>query len=280
MAPNNNASPTNLPDSEDDAEDIFLVIGIDFGTTYAFLSPAKFSFWYKRSNSDNTCNRQSGVAWAVSSEPDSVGIISSWEASGRRDANLEKLPSMIGYDQNGRTTWWGFEQFNAEGEKFENFKLLLSDKARDSVASLPLQDTLARLQKLRKQPVDVVADYLKCVWTHTLKNLKLKLSFIEHLRFKVVLTVPAIWDHAAQELTREAASKAGIKKIRQAGTTTLDIISEPEAAALAFFNDSKREAHVALEVVLALRSRSLHRSLTQTRMAIALSCVMQVAALW
>ena len=189
----------------------------------------------------------------MSSEPDCIGIISSWEASGRRDANLEKLPSMIAYDQQGKTTWWGFEQFNAEGQKFENFKLLLSEKARKNAASLPLQDTLERLQALNKQPVDVVADHLRCVWTHTLKNLKLKLSFIDNLRFKVVLTVPAIWDHAAQELTREAAQKAGIRRRRKAGTTTLDIISEPEAAALTFFNDSQRKGCMTLEVVLALQ---------------------------
>lgn len=159
---------------------------------------------------------------------------------------------MIAYDQQGKTTWWGFEQFNAEGEKFENFKLLLSEKARNNAASLPLRDTLHRLRVLNKQPVDVVADYLKCVWTHTLKNLKFKLSFIEDIRFKVVLTVPAIWDHAAQELTREAVQKAGINKRRKAGRTMLDIISEPEAAALTFFNDCKRKGCMSLEVVLAL----------------------------
>lgn len=168
---------------------------------------------------------------------------------------------MIAYDQQGETTWWGFEQFNAEGEKFENFKLLLSEKAKNNAASLPLQNTLERLRALQKQPVDVVADYLKRVWTHTLKDLKRKLSFIETLRFKVVLTVPAIWDHAAQELTREAAQKAGIRKRRKAGTTTLDIISEPEAAALTFFNEPKRKGCMTLEVILALRSHSMHGSL-------------------
>lgn len=170
---------------------------------------------------------------------------------------------MIAYNKRGKVTWWGFEQFNAEGEKFEKFKLLLSERARNNSASLPLQDTLDRMRALNKSPVDVVADYLKNVWNHTLKNLKLKLSFIENLRFKVVLTVPAIWDHAAQELTREAAQKAGIEKKRNAGTTKLDIISEPEAAALTFFNDSKRTGCMSLEVVSSLRSHLLHRSLKQ-----------------
>ena len=157
---------------------------------------------------------------------------------------------MIAYNQQRKVTWWGFEQFNAEGEKFEKFKLLLSKKAINDPASLPLQDTLQRMSTLRKKPVDVVADYLRCVWNHTLKNLRLRLSFLEDLRFKVVLTVPAIWDHAAQELTREAAQKAGIEKIRKAGSTKLDIISEPEAAALTFFSDSKRTGSMSLEVCL------------------------------
>jgi len=70
---------------------------------------------------------------------------------------------------------------------------------------------------------------------------------IDNSPFKVVLTVPAIWDHAAQDLTRRAAKKAGILVPRLGKNTTLEMISEPEAAALAFFNDANLKGQIGLE---------------------------------
>ncbi|CAG8977831.1 hypothetical protein HYALB_00008997 [Hymenoscyphus albidus] len=61
---------------------------------------------------------------------------------------------------------------------------------------------------------------------------------VDNMTFKVVLTLPANWDHPAQELTRQAAEKAGIKKPRFRGPTTFKTMSEPEAAALAAWKEA------------------------------------------
>jgi molecular chaperone DnaK (HSP70) len=220
---------TGIPiDADDNDEETFLVIGIDFGTS------------------------QSGVAWAFSTSPDDVAIISSWKADSRRAADDEKCPSSISYDEDGNVTCWGFHTINDTGDRFKNFKLLLSQATRDDPKNEPLVKELATLKARNKKPVDVAADYLRCLWAHTLRTLESTSTIetrvaIDNARFKVVLTVPAIWDHAAQDLTRRAAKQAGILANRHGRSTVMDIISEPEAAALAFFNDSNLKGQIDLK---------------------------------
>jgi hypothetical protein len=60
---------------------------------------------------------------------------------------------------------------------------------------------------------------------------------VDGLPFKVALTVPAIWKPYAHEKMREAARAAGILSSRVCGQTTLKLVSEPEAAALATLNE-------------------------------------------
>ena len=161
-----------------------------------------------------TNSRQSGVAWAFSTSPNDVSIISSWKADSRRASNDKKCPSSISYDKDGNVTCWGFLTINDTGDRFKNFKLLLSKTAGDDPKNEPLLKELAALQALNKSPVDVTADYLSCLWKHKMKVLKSKSRMenrlaIDNARFKVVLTAPAIWDYAAQDLTQKAARKAG-----------------------------------------------------------------------
>ena len=150
-------------------------------------------------------------------------------------------------------TCWGFHTINDTGDRFKNFKLLLSQETRDDPNNEPLVRELAALKDLNKKPVDVAADYLRCLWEHTLQVFKATSKMetrlaIDMARFKVVLTVPAIWDHAAQELTRKAAKQAGILSKRHSKGTTIDMISEPEAAALAFFSDLNLKGQIDLKV--------------------------------
>jgi len=171
----------------------------------------------------------------------------------KRASDDEKCPSSISYDEDGNVTCWGFQTFNDTGTRFKNFKLLLSKTTVDDPKNQPLLKELTALEALNKTPVVIVADYLRCLWKHTLAQLKSTSSIetrlaIDNARFKVVLTVPAIWDHAAQDLTRKAANKAGILATRNGKRTTLEMISEPEAAALAFFNDRNLSGQIDLKV--------------------------------
>ena len=159
-------------------------------------------------------------------------------------------------------TCWGFHTINDTGKRFKNFKLLLSQETRDDPKNEPLVRELAELKALRKEPVDVTADYLRCLWKHTMEALK-NISnrdtrlVIDMVPFKVVLTVPASWDHAAQDLTRRAATKAGITARRHGKKTTLDMISEPEAAALAFFSNSTLKGQIKFTVSITMQSTVL-----------------------
>jgi molecular chaperone DnaK (HSP70) len=117
--------------------------------------------------------------------------------------------------------------------------LLLSNQAHEQGGS-KIDEVRQLLDRLNKKPIDVVADYLRKLWNHTLKIIELKLTKIalDNMALRVVITVPATWDHAAQELTRKAAIQAGITAPRYSGQTSLKLVSEPEAAALATWKDS------------------------------------------
>jgi molecular chaperone DnaK (HSP70) len=90
------------------------------------------------------------------------------------------------------------------------------------------------LKKYKKKPLDVSADYLRLLWAHAMENIQERVDPVlwENIKMKIVLTVPAIWDHKAQDLTRQAAKMAGMLDRK---SSTLELIAEPEAAALAVF---------------------------------------------
>jgi hypothetical protein len=187
--------------------------------------------------------RQSGVGWALSKHPEEKFHIYSW---GLYSTN-EKVDTRISYDRNGKVSSWGFQEVPEGDHQFKYFKLLLSDDG--TAAAKKLGDTsndIAQMSLLKKKPVDVAADFLGCLWEHTVKYFREnEAELFAILPFKVVLTVPANWDHKAQGRTRDAAVKAGILKPlkgrRTVKSTTLDIVSEPEACALTVFGEAQKK---------------------------------------
>ncbi|KAK8024499.1 hsp70 family chaperone [Apiospora rasikravindrae] len=199
----------------DEYVDDLLVIGIDFGTT------------------------SSGVGWATAADIQSeqVNIITNWPGSDRKEG---KAPTEVFYEH-GKTTW-GFE-VGKDCDPVCWFKLLLL-KEEDLGPHLKSSDfVLQAQQKLRdegKTAVDVVADYLRCLWEHTLHVITRARgeAVVNESRFHVVITVPAIWKGYARQAMREAAEKAGILKKRlAAGETCLSFVAEPEAAALSTLSE-------------------------------------------
>lgn len=79
--------------------------------------------------------------------------------------------------------------------------------------------------------MEITTDYLRALWSHALTHLNDKIGtyLLDNLQIKLVVTIPAIWDHQAQELTKAAAKAAGMLNRRK--PTTLELCSEPEAAA-------------------------------------------------
>ncbi|KZL84344.1 hsp70 family chaperone [Colletotrichum incanum] len=190
--------------------DNVLVVGIDFGTTY------------------------SGAAWATITdfETDDIHLITSWPGCGCEEG---KAPTELFYEQGNVT--WGFNIHN-DAEPIRWFKLLL---LRDEDLPQELRDAeyvlRARkvLRELKKTPVELTADYLRCLWKHVVQSIEKERgkSVVDGFAFHVVLTVPAIWKNYARQAMEEAARKAGILDSRMAGPTFLSFAPEPEAAALA-----------------------------------------------
>lgn len=143
---------------------------------------------------------------------------------------------------------WGYDvSVNEEALKW--FKLLLIDDKdqpeclRNSSQLLSARSTMKQAGKF---PVEITADYLRLLWSHSLENIGRAVGkqMLDIAKFVVVVTLPAIWPHYAQMRMREAVKLAGILDERAGGQTLLSFVSEPEAAALATMDDMSDRADI------------------------------------
>ena len=152
-----------------------------------------------------------------------------------------KVPSCIMYEQQGsepaKVVAWGLEAKNRSGGpglvKCEWFKLLLSPESLRSGVVDPRLPPLP----LGKTPVDVISDYLRCLWAYGKGKITDEIGSVVDLdSADVLLTVPAAWDAAGCALMREAAISASLVQSARGGDKNwrdrLKIITEPEAAAI------------------------------------------------
>ena len=195
----------------------------------------------------------SGAAWAFSRQPNNIKIITKWQADHAYNTDDAKTPTQLVYEEqnaanknapNGRTvSGWGYEV--KPGEKpLKWFKLCLVDIAclePELQESEQLIEAENQLRCLNISAVDAAADFLQQLWNHTLRSIERELgkATVESLPFRVVVTVPAIWPEHAMQRTQQAAKRAGILKTRACGETKLDLVPEPEAAALATLTEFK-----------------------------------------
>ncbi|KAK1250374.1 hypothetical protein MKX08_010377 [Trichoderma sp. CBMAI-0020] len=207
MAPSINGDSSLSKD-----EDPFIAFGIDFGTTY------------------------SGVAWAISTRPANISMITSWDSAKYHCSDKEKTPSIISYEENGKI-FWGYSVSDKKSSiEWSKLCLLEEDDIPTDVShSTQLQAAQAALKHQKKSVVDVISDYLRRLWKHSIINIRRAIGgqLVDLCRFKVVATIPAIWPIYAQMRMHEAIEKAGILSTRNAGQTILEFLPEPEAAALA-----------------------------------------------
>ncbi|KAL2820152.1 hypothetical protein BDW59DRAFT_164765 [Aspergillus cavernicola] len=195
-------------------KDDVLVIGIDFGTTF------------------------SGVAYATSSEflTGNISPITEWPGCGGDEG---KAPTEIFYEHG--TTSWGYA-IPEDADPIRWFKLLLlkNEDLKEDVQSSEFY--LLAKEKVRSEnlrPVDLVADYLRLLWEHTLRVIEKSrgAQFLPALRYHIVITVPAIWKGYARQSMEEAANMAGLLAPRDIGKTRLSFVLEPEAAGMATLAD-------------------------------------------
>jgi molecular chaperone DnaK (HSP70) len=212
-----------------------ILIGIDFGTTY------------------------SGVSWAKSSgrngniDPQSIHVVTDWPGG---EDNSAKVPTRIQYSASG-SYQCGYE-IPGGADALKWFKLLLMKEEdipsylHDSGHINKIDEARTRLTRERKDVVQVIADYLRFLWTNTVASIEQseESAVVNATPYVVVLTFPALWKSDAIQRMRDAAALAGILDPRRRATVTptvLHTVEEPEAAALATYADL-RENHAAFRV--------------------------------
>ncbi|KAK4078719.1 uncharacterized protein Triagg1_3050 [Trichoderma aggressivum f. europaeum] len=206
-----------------------IIIGIDFGTTY------------------------SGVAWTTSSRPGHINMITNWDAVKNHCSDKEKVPSVIHYGDKGEISWGYSVPEKASSLKFEWFKLCLlheGDIPKDIRNAAQIQAARKSLRESNKRVEDVISDYLRELWKHSIRNIRRAVGgqLVDISKFKVVVTIPAIWPTYAQPRMTQAIRKAGILEPRIAGDTVLKFLTEPEAAALATIHDMSTYSRPNMEV--------------------------------
>jgi hypothetical protein len=167
-----------------------------------------------------------------------VDIITGWDSEIDHNEGSAKVPTRISYSKYGAVVNWGFDH-DIQDRQLSWFKLLLCEETKRRAASQRsfLNKLEADMKSLNKSAVDIAADYLNRLWSHATSTLKSRFGevFFEDVQIKLVLTIPAIWDHQAQEMTKMAARKAGMMN---RPNTRLELVSEPEAAARYVFSEN------------------------------------------
>ncbi|KAL7973792.1 hypothetical protein HDV63DRAFT_413813 [Trichoderma sp. SZMC 28014] len=159
-----------------------------------------------------------------------------WDSTKYHCSDKEKTPSIISYDEDGKILWGYSVSDKTSSIEWSKLCLLEGDDIpNDLYHSTQLQAAQAALKQQKKSVVDVISDYLRQLWKHSIINIRRAIGgqLVDLCRFKVVATIPAIWPIYAQMRMHEAIEKAGILSTRNAGQTVLEFLPEPEAAALA-----------------------------------------------
>ncbi|KAL6908481.1 hypothetical protein GGI43DRAFT_379335 [Trichoderma evansii] len=174
-----------------------------------------------------------------------------WDSAKYHCSDKEKTPSIVSYEENGKILW-GYSVADKK-LSIEWVKLCLlqgDDIPKDARHSTQLQAAQAALKQQKKSVVEVISDYLRQLWKHSIINIRRAIGgqLVDLCRFKVVATIPAIWPIYAQIRMHEAIEKAGILSTRDAGQTTLEFLPEPEAAALATLSSISMYNQANMEV--------------------------------
>ncbi|KAJ4361459.1 hypothetical protein N0V95_001876 [Ascochyta clinopodiicola] len=190
-----------------------LVIGLDYGTTHTGVAFCE--------TSDNSVLEKH------------IEVIMNWPGPSRA-ATKEKVPSEIAYTREG--TEWGLSI--PAGEPRHMWTKLDLDRTNHRTqvgeAARILNEMTLNGSCPAKQPVDIVADFLRKVKDHLIVNLDDQFGpkLWRTLPITLVVTVPAVWSDAAKSRTMEAVSKGGFNAVEFPQVKRVVTTTEPEAAAI------------------------------------------------
>ncbi|KAK1244353.1 hypothetical protein MKX07_003152 [Trichoderma sp. CBMAI-0711] len=175
-----------------------LIIALDFGTTY------------------------SGISYCFTGQRDSVpASIEYWP--GPEGTGVPKIPTVIRYD-GAKSFTWGAQVGRQDGG-IVGVKLLL-DPSQPRPKYFSNTSVDEELSGLPKPPVRVAADFIGAAYKHAMNEIAKKVSrdYVAQCQKVYVLSVPAVWSDAAKHSTIMAARAAGLSPVQ--------LVKEPEAAAL------------------------------------------------
>lgn len=191
-------------------------------------------------------------------DPNDVNVhtIRNWEGGlpGRTVSN--KVPTLIVFDaEDDNKPYWSFGiPQHLEAKTIRFVKLLLEPNATRKVSSLNEvvgpEANGDLLKELEIEPVEAATEFIKLLWTHAKQQAirhitQATFDFVEKV---VLFTVPAVWSDRAKHNTYMIAVGAGLAD----DDITLEMVSEPEAAAIAVLKDRSRMRCIATEDVFVV----------------------------
>ena len=173
-------------------------------------------------------------------------MINDWPNPDGSVGTYDKVPTKIAYSANGTIERWGYN-VRAKDASCKWIKLMLDPSQKYFANSLERREGSDQLNKVGKTAEDVVTDYLRCLWGHTVEHLKRKtrLDFQVAYTVKVVLTVPALWSELAKARTLRAARLAGFP-------AESELVAEPEAAVLGLLKGKADELGIKVRLLPSL----------------------------
>ncbi|KAJ2902345.1 hypothetical protein MKZ38_000662 [Zalerion maritima] len=194
-------------------EQNFLVIGIDFGTTYT------------------------GAAWAFRDElreKRPMHVVKQWEGCDGNMVTTNRVPSAISYGSEHTTWGFGVSQ-HLETTRWMKLFMVNEESLGPQISRSPhLLQEYEKFNRTGKKATEIVSDFLRLLWHHTLDVIQQdsRVSDLQSLHIHVVLTTPAIWKGHVHAALRQAANMAGISGPKDSGRTTIQLLPGPEAAAI------------------------------------------------
>lgn len=157
--------------------------------------------------------------------PSSDSLLTFDRWPGGQKQTSEKVPTEIVYDDRSKVKKWGY-QVASNDRRIRCVKLLL-EHGQELPSWVDKEDLEEQLARHHKTAIQVVSDYLSEMREFVIKALTKRYGpvMLSMTPIEYVLTVPAVWSHAAKDATMTAAKTAGMGQ-------TLRMISEPEAAAI------------------------------------------------
>jgi molecular chaperone DnaK (HSP70) len=154
-----------------------------------------------------------------------------WPSRNNTIGTRDKLPSEVTYQEEGIV--WG-SLIEPDVPRHMWTKLQLETSQTGEATKIFQETSTSASACVKKQPVDIIADFLSQVKAHLITNLDKKFGKIlwRTLPITLVVTVPAVWSDKAKPLTLEAVNKAGFNSLEFPQTINTVMATEPEAAAI------------------------------------------------